>query len=100
MVEPPASAMSHSPFRRLWHAVWTARSEDEHADWTLMLGPFRLSSYDTRVPRKFWSLPVWRTSQAPTDSITWRFGSRLCIRYSAPPDEANTPTGPSNRSPT
>ena len=55
---PPASAMSHSPFSRLWQARWTATSEVEQAVWTVQLGPRRLSLYDTRVVRKSLSLPT------------------------------------------
>ena len=36
---PPASAKSHSPSRRLWHARWRATSDDEQAVSTARVGP-------------------------------------------------------------
>ena len=35
---PPASAIAHSPVRRLWHARCTATSDDEHAVSIVMRG--------------------------------------------------------------
>jgi hypothetical protein len=43
MATPPASATSHSSPNRLWHAMWMATSEVEHAVCTATLGPLRFS---------------------------------------------------------
>ena len=43
METPPASAMSHSPLSKLWHAMWVATSEVEHAVWMVRLGPLRFN---------------------------------------------------------
>ena len=45
---PAASAMEHSPARRLWHARWTATSEEEQAVSTTRLGPCRSKKYESR----------------------------------------------------
>ena len=57
--------------------MWIATSEVEQAVWTLTLGPFRFSRYDTRVVRKSLSLPVWRSRKKPTDDTSFGFVSRL-----------------------
>jgi hypothetical protein len=38
---PPASAMSVSPLRRLWHAMWIATNELEQAVSIATAGPCR-----------------------------------------------------------
>src|SRR5205814_6138037 len=55
---PPASATSHSPARRLWHARWIAASDEEHAVSTVMPGPVRPNWYDTRFASMPRALPV------------------------------------------
>ena len=63
---PPASAISHSPDKRLWQARCTATSEVEQAVCTLMLGPRRSKAKEARVARKSLSLPVCRSRNRPT----------------------------------
>ena len=55
---PPASATSHSPARRLWHARWIATSDDEHAVSTTRLGPRRSSRYEIRLAMMLSAAPV------------------------------------------
>ena len=55
---PPARASVASPFRRLWQAMCTATSDDEHSVSTATLGPWRPSTYDSRPAAKAWPLPV------------------------------------------
>ena len=45
---PPASARSHSPCRSAVHARCSAVSDDEHAVSTVIAGPSRPRTYDTR----------------------------------------------------
>ena len=47
-VTPPASARSHSPCRSAVHARCSAVSDDEHAVSTVIAGPSRPRTYDTR----------------------------------------------------
>src|SRR5215469_11648989 len=46
---PPAIAKLVRPCFRSWQAIWMALSEEEHIVSTVMLGPCRLSTYDTRL---------------------------------------------------
>src|SRR5215468_5913931 len=46
---PPAIAKLVRPCFRSWQAIWLALSEEEHIVSTVMLGPCRLSTYDTRL---------------------------------------------------
>src|SRR5919107_1527400 len=71
-----------------------ATSDVEQAVCTLMLGPRRLSRYDSRVARKSLSLPVWRSRNQPTFRTSSGFDSRLNIRYALAPQPAKTPTLP------
>ncbi|GAB1515300.1 hypothetical protein JCM33774_73430 [Actinophytocola sp. KF-1] len=68
---PPASAISDSPVRMLWHARCTAASDDEHAVSMAMLGPRRSSSYDSRFARmlRCVPVPVWTVTSA--GSTVW-----------------------------
>jgi hypothetical protein len=47
--QPPATARSDSPARRLWMARCTATADVEHAVFTLSAGPLSPSLYATRV---------------------------------------------------
>jgi hypothetical protein len=65
---PPASAMLLSRVRKLWHARWTATSEDEHAVSMATLGPRRSRRKDNLLGMKQCALPVSEyasTSSAP-----------------------------------
>src|SRR5271169_4052676 len=55
---PPARASVHSPLHRLWHARWTATSEDEHAVSTAKLGPLKSREYESRFAAMLIALPV------------------------------------------
>ena len=46
---PPATASSHPPLSRLWHAKCIAVSDEEHIVSIAMLGPWKLQKYDTRL---------------------------------------------------
>jgi hypothetical protein len=48
---PPASAISHSPFRMLWQARCTATNADEQAVCTDSAGPRKFNAYDSLVAR-------------------------------------------------
>ena len=47
-VTPAATARSHSPWRKALQARWVVTSDDEQAVSTVMLGPSRPSTYETR----------------------------------------------------
>ena len=74
---PPASAMSHSKFSRLWHARWIATNDVEHAVCTLMLGPRKSNWYEARVASTSLSLPVCFNWNRPALSTIFWLASRL-----------------------
>ncbi|RPK42999.1 hypothetical protein EES39_19885 [Streptomyces sp. ADI92-24] len=45
---PPASAIEHSPERSAWAARCNATSEDEHAVSSVIDGPSKPKTYETR----------------------------------------------------
>ena len=57
-VTPPASARSHSPCRSAVHAKCSAVSDDEHAVSTVIAGPSRPRTYDTRPASTLDAMPV------------------------------------------
>ena len=55
---PPASAMSHSPWRMLRQAWCTDTSDDEHAVSSATLGPRRSKKYEMRLAAMLPVVPV------------------------------------------
>ncbi len=57
---PPASTSWLSPLRRLWHAVWIATSDDEHAVSMAMQGPRSPRVKEMRPAAALSAVPVAR----------------------------------------
>src|SRR5579863_4402929 len=70
---PPAIAMLVRPCFRSWHARCIALIDDEHIVSTVMLGPCRFSTYDTRFAMlaKIPAKPIFKSCPLASALYNW-----------------------------